>query len=118
MLWITRLTLLWISQYFVLGRIYPGLSALWISGMWELASPLHPSGRTESCTLHILRMLFWCSRGGEEERGERVVRRCRVTSHPAVPLIGMRLRRACPPTPCVNEPAYGCRKGHLRSGMW
>ena len=43
-----------------------GLSALWIGGLveerWGLASPPRPSGRTESCTLRILRMLFWCSR--------------------------------------------------------
>ena len=54
-LWITHLTVLWISQPFVLGRIYPlaGLAVdydaahLWISGMWGLASPPPPSGRTE-----------------------------------------------------------------------
>ena len=33
-LWITGLTALWISQHFVLGRIYPGLTPLWIRGMW------------------------------------------------------------------------------------
>ena len=41
---------LWISQRFVLGRIYPGF-ALWISGGGGLASPPHPSGRTEFCIL-------------------------------------------------------------------
>ena len=28
--------------------------------MWGLASPQHPQGRTEFCTLRILRMLLWC----------------------------------------------------------
>ncbi len=74
MLWITGFAL-WISQYFVLGRIYPlaGLAVdydaahLWISElgqMWGLASPPHPSGRTESCTLRILRMLLLVLTGG------------------------------------------------------
>ena len=34
---------------------------LWISGlgeMWGLASPPRPSGKTESCTLRILRILL------------------------------------------------------------
>ena len=76
-LWITRAVLavdyvaspLWISQPFGLGRICPHLTVLWMSGLvrskkregeekWGLASPPHPSGRTESCTLRILRMLL------------------------------------------------------------
>ena len=46
---------------------------LWISGLgerWGLASPPRPSGRTESCTLRILRMLFRCSRGRGGEGGQ------------------------------------------------
>ncbi len=43
--------------------------------MWGLASPPHPSGRTESCTPRILRMLFWCSR-------ERMVKKMQGDSAP------------------------------------
>ena len=39
--------------------------------MWGLASPPRPSGRTESCTLRILRMLLGDSR--EEVPGRRVI---------------------------------------------
>ena len=49
---------LWISQHFVLGRIYPGLAALWISGLgekwsWRYRSPLPlrrgSGGEDDSC---------------------------------------------------------------------
>ena len=36
---------------------------------WGLASPPHPSGRTESCTLRILRMLLLVLTGGERGAG-------------------------------------------------
>ena len=32
-LWITGLSALWISRHFVLGRIYPHLTVLWIRGL-------------------------------------------------------------------------------------
>ena len=39
--------------------------------MWGLASPPHPSGRTESCTPRILRMLLgaYGREEGKEEQG-------------------------------------------------
>ena len=67
MLWITGLTALWITGLTALWITLAGLAVdydaahLWISElgqMWGLASPPHPSGRTESCTLRILRMLL------------------------------------------------------------
>ena len=42
----------------------------WIREKWGLASPPHPSGRTESCTLRILRMLLGAhGRGGDDCQG-------------------------------------------------
>ena len=56
--------------------------------MWGLRSPT-PRGRTESCTLHILRMCLQVLTGsGEFAQCEK----CRVTPHPAARLIEVWLR--------------------------
>ena len=39
----------------------------WVD-VWGLASPPHPSGRTESCTLRILRMLLLMLTGEDSTR--------------------------------------------------
>ena len=52
---------------------------------WGLASPPHPSGRTESCTLRILRMLFWAHGGcGWDNKRGAEGRICGVRGVPVV----------------------------------
>ena len=48
---------------------------MWVEEKWGLRSPT-PRGRTESCTLRILRMLFTGAHGKKEGKGEKKERVC------------------------------------------
>ena len=78
-LWITHLAVLWITGF---ALWITHLSVLWITGfaLWITLAVDFPALRAPA---HLfVPAVLWR-------------RQCRVTAHPAVPLIGMRLCRVC-----------------------